>query len=188
MHDVSEKKEHERQLAYQATHDVLTGLANRSLFEDRLAHDISLAKRSKEPLAVLFIDLDEFKPINDTLGHRIGDEILISIAHRMQSVIRPSDTLARFGGDEFVLLLPNLASEQEAEALAELILYEIGQAHRVATQELYLTASIGISLLSRDLDEPARMLQEADMAMYKAKQQGRDTFVVYSEDLDAKLS
>lgn len=188
MHDVSEKKEHERQLAYQATHDVLTGLANRSLFEDRLAHDISLAKRSKEPLAVLFIDLDEFKPINDTLGHRIGDEILISIAHRMQSVIRPSDTLARFGGDEFVLLLPNLASEQEAEALAEQILYEIGQAHRVDTQELYLTASIGISLLSWDLDEPARMLQEADMAMYKAKQQGRDTFVVYSDDLDAKLS
>ncbi len=97
MNDISEKKEQERRLAYQATHDVLTGLANRALFEDRLAHDFALAKRHQQQLAVLFIDLDEFKPINDTLGHKIGDELLISVAQRLTAAIRPTDTLARLG-------------------------------------------------------------------------------------------
>ncbi len=188
MKDVSEKREQERQLAYQATHDVLTGLANRSLFEDRLEHDIALAKRNGEQLAVLFIDLDEFKPINDTLGHRIGDEVLISVARRLQGVIRSTDTLARFGGDEFVLLLPNLATQQDAELMADCVLSEVGQVHRVGPHELYVTGSIGISFLTDDLDVPARLLQQADMAMYKAKQQGKDTYVVYSYDLDEKLS
>lgn len=187
MKDVSEKKEQESQLAYQATHDVLTGLANRSMLEDRLEHDIALAQRNGEHLAVLFIDLDEFKPINDTLGHRIGDEVLISVAQRMQTIVRATDTLARFGGDEFVLLLPNLKSEQEAELMADQILSDIGRAHQVNSHELYVTASIGISVLSDKLSEPHKLLQQADMAMYKAKQQGRDTYVVFSDDLDVKL-
>jgi diguanylate cyclase (GGDEF)-like protein/PAS domain S-box-containing protein len=186
--DVSEKRQQEKQLAHQATHDVLTGLANRALLEDRLEHDVALAARSGEQLAVLFIDLDAFKPINDTLGHRIGDEVLISVARRIQSIIRPTDTLARFGGDEFVLLLPNLEDPREAEAVADRILCEIGQPHRIEGHELYVTASVGISFLTEDLDVPAKMLQQADMAMYKAKQQGRDTSVAYSHDLDKKLS
>lgn len=188
MRDVSDKKQQEKQLAYQATHDALTGLANRSLLEDRLGHDIALAKRSGKQLAVLFIDLDAFKPINDTLGHSIGDEVLISVVRRMQSVIRPTDTLARFGGDEFVLLLPSLESPHEAERVADRILHEISQPHRVEENELYVTASIGISFLTKELDRPSELLQQGDMAMYKAKRQGRDTYVAYSDDLDKKLS
>lgn len=188
MKSLSEKKAQESQLAYQATHDMLTGLANRALFEDRLEHDIELTRRNGEQLAVMFIDLDAFKPINDTLGHRVGDQVLISVARRMRDVLRPTDTLARFGGDEFVLLLPNLETPQQAEVVADRILSEIGQAHRVGPHELYVTASIGISFLPEHLDAPAKMIQQADMAMYKAKRQGRDTFFAYSEDLDKKLS
>jgi len=188
MNDISEKKEQERRLAYQATHDVLTGLANRALFEDRLAHDFALAKRHQQQLAVLFIDLDEFKPINDTLGHKIGDELLISVAQRLTAAIRPTDTLARLGGDEFVLLLPDLGSSHEAEEVAERILGELSQPHLLGGHELYISASIGISTLCKDLEHPEKLLQHADMAMYKAKKQGRDTYEIYSRDLDKKLA
>lgn len=184
MRDVSDKKEQENRLAYQATHDVLTGLPNRSLFEDRLEHDIALAQRGNENLAVLFIDLDAFKPINDTLGHRVGDEVLVSVTRRVQAAIRPTDTLARLGGDEFVLLLPDLPTADTAATIADRILAEVAEPHRIGVHELYITASIGISILSGELAYPAKLLQQADMAMYKAKQQGRDAFVIYSEDLD----
>lgn len=188
MNDISVKKEQEKRLAYQATHDVLTGLANRSLFEDRLEHDVALARRSKKLLAVLFIDLDEFKPINDTLGHKIGDALLQSVARRLDVCTRPTDTLARFGGDEFVLLLPELESMDEAERVADRILRELALPHRVGVHELYISASIGISMIDDDLESPEKLLQQADMAMYKAKQRGRDTYEIYSEDLDTRLS
>ena len=188
MNDISVKKEQEKRLAYQATHDVLTGLANRSLFEDRLEHDVALARRSRKLLAVLFIDLDEFKPINDTLGHKIGDALLQSVARRLDVCTRPTDTLARFGGDEFVLLLPELESLDEAERVADRVLRELALPHRVGTHELYISASIGISMIDDDLESPEKLLQQADMAMYKAKQRGRDTYEIYSEDLDTRLS
>ena len=188
MTDISEKKEQDNRLAYQATHDVLTGLANRSLMEDRLKHDFALARRNNQHLAVLFIDLDEFKPINDTLGHKIGDALLISVARKLESITRPEDTLARFGGDEFVLLLPDLGSPCHANDVAERILNVIAAPHQVGAHELYISASIGISLLHEYVEEPEKLIQQADMAMYKAKQQGRDTYEVYSEDLDSKLS
>ena len=188
MTDISEKKEQENRLAYQATHDVLTGLGNRSLFEDRLTHDVALAQRNDQQLAVLFVDLDEFKPINDALGHKVGDGLLISIARRLELVTRPEDTLARFGGDEFVLLLPDLTSPAQADEVANRILDSIADPHQVGSHELYISASIGISLLDKQSTGPEKLIQQADMAMYKAKQQGRDTYVVYSEDLDSKLS
>ncbi|WP_404375050.1 putative bifunctional diguanylate cyclase/phosphodiesterase [Vreelandella aquamarina] len=188
MNDISERKEQESQLAYQATHDVLTGLGNRALFSDHLAHDVELAARSGQTLAVLFIDLDEFKPINDTLGHKVGDQLLISVAERLQQGLRSSDTLARLGGDEFVLLLPDLSHPSEAEEVASRLLEDLNKAHRVSGHELHVSASIGIAVNRGGIDEPERLLQHADMAMYKAKQQGRNTYELFTEDLDSKLS
>lgn len=188
MNDISEQKEHDQQLAYQATHDVLTGLGNRSLFNDRLAHDFELAKRNDRLMAVLFIDLDDFKPINDALGHKTGDKLLISVAERLSGIIRGSDTLARFGGDEFVLLLPELASPNEAEQIAQRVLEEVARPHVVDSHELHISASVGISIISEELNKPEKLLQQADMAMYKAKQQGRDAYELYSCDLDQHLS
>lgn len=188
MNDISEKKEQDQQLAYQATHDVLTGLGNRSLFHDRLYHDFELARRHDRMLAILFIDLDEFKPINDTLGHKVGDRLLISVSERLNRVVRPSDTLVRFGGDEFVLLLPDLDRPAEAQEVAERLLYQLDRPHRVENHELHISASIGIATISDEVEEPEKLLQRADMAMYKAKQQGRNTYEVFSGDLDKKLS
>ena len=188
MKDISEKKEQENQLAHQATHDALTGLGNRALFEDHLDHDFALSQRNKQQLAVLFIDLDEFKPINDTLGHKIGDELLLSVADRLKDCTRPSDTLVRFGGDEFVLVLPDLDSAQEAEEVAERILATLARPHLVGNHELNISASIGISVLKPETEHPEKLLQQADMAMYKAKQQGRNTYELFTPDLDSKVS
>ncbi|NYS78040.1 diguanylate cyclase [Halomonas glaciei] len=188
INDISERKEQESQLAYQATHDVLTGLGNRALFSDRLAHDVELAARNGQTLAVLFVDLDEFKPINDTLGHNVGDQLLISVAEKLQQGLRVSDTLARLGGDEFVLLLPDLSHPDEAEEVAGRLLEALNKPHRINEHELHVSASIGIAVNRAGLDEPERLLQHADMAMYKAKQQGRNTYQMYTDDLDSKLS
>ncbi|WP_422102341.1 EAL domain-containing protein [Vreelandella sp.] len=188
INDISERKDHENALAFHATHDALTGLGNRALFEDRLRHDVDLAKRHHQQLAVLFIDLDEFKPINDTLGHAIGDQVLIHVARRLEEVIRPSDTLCRFGGDEFVLLLPDLDAPHHAQEVAERLLLELAQPYRIDRHELYLSASIGIALSSDALENPAALLQQADMAMYKAKQQGRNTLQTFTHDINQKLT
>ena len=188
INDISERKDHENELAFHATHDALTGLGNRALFEDRLRHDVDLAKRHHQQLAVLFIDLDEFKPINDTLGHAIGDQVLIHVARRLEDVIRPSDTLCRFGGDEFVLLLPDLDAPHQAQEVAERLLLELAQPYRIDRHELYLSASIGIALGDEGLDNPAALLQQADMAMYKAKQQGRNTQQIFTHDINQKLT
>jgi diguanylate cyclase (GGDEF)-like protein/PAS domain S-box-containing protein len=188
INDISESKQQEHELAYQATHDALTGLGNRVLFNDRLAHDIELAARNGQTLAVLFIDLDEFKPINDTLGHKIGDQVLINISDRLRQGLRASDTLVRLGGDEFVMLLPNLNHSAEAETVASRILGDLNKPHRVSGHELHVSASIGIAMNSGELDEPERLLRHADMAMYKAKQQGRNNYQLFTEDLDRKLN
>ncbi|ERP93503.1 hypothetical protein Q666_09375 [Marinobacter sp. ES-1] len=177
-----------KKLAYQASHDALTGLANRTMFEEKLQQDFTLARQNNRLMAVLFIDLDEFKPINDTLGHKVGDRLLVAVARALEACIRPTDTLARFGGDEFVVLLPDLESARQAEEVAERILQKIALPQQVGGHELYLSASIGISLLDDSETSPEKLIRQADMAMYKAKRQGRDTFQVYSAELDAKLS
>lgn len=188
INDISERRDHENALAFHATHDVLTGLGNRALFEDHLRHDVELARRHEQQLAVLFIDLDEFKPINDTLGHGIGDQVLINVARRLEQAIRPSDTLCRFGGDEFVLLLPDLDSPQQAEEIAERLLEALSLPYRIERHELYLSASIGIALNDQQLIQPEELLQQADMAMYKAKQQGRNTLQTFTQDINQKLT
>nr|WP_295710797.1 EAL domain-containing protein [uncultured Halomonas sp.] len=188
INDISERRDHENALAFHATHDVLTGLGNRALFEDRLRHDVELARRHDQQLAVLFIDLDEFKPINDTLGHGIGDQVLISVARRLEREIRPSDTLCRFGGDEFVLLLPDLNSPQQAEEIAGRLLEALAMPYCIDRHELYLTASVGIALNDKQIAQPEELIQQADMAMYKAKQQGRNTLQAFTLDINQKLT
>lgn len=188
FNDISERRDHENDLAFHATHDALTGLGNRALFEDHLRHDVELAKRHNQLLAVLFIDLDEFKPINDTLGHAIGDQVLIHAARRLEKVIRTSDTLCRFGGDEFVLLLPDLSDAQQAEEIAERLLVELALPYRIERHELYLSASIGMALNNERLLHPEELLRQADMAMYKAKQQGRNNLQTFTQDINQKLT
>ncbi len=158
-----------KKLAYQASHDALTGLANRTMFEEKLQQDFTLARQNNRLMAVLFIDLDEFKPINDTLGHKVGDRLLVAVARALEACILPTDTLARFGGDEFVVLLPDLESARQAEEVAERILQKIARPQQVGGHELYLSASIGISLLDDSETSPEKLIRQADMAMYKAK-------------------
>ena len=188
LNDISERKEQESRLAYQATHDALTGLANRALFGDRLSHDCHLALRNGCCPVVLFIDLDEFKPINDTLGHRVGDEVLLSVARRLGECLRPSDTLARLGGDECVVLLPDIRQREEAEEIADRLLSILRRPYSVDGQELYLSASIGMAMLGQAADHSQRLVQQADMAMYRAKQQGRDTWQWFTPDMDEQIT
>ncbi len=174
QHDISEQKAYEAHLAYHAGHDALTGLANRSLLEDRLVHDVELTRRQGKRLAVLFLDLDEFKPINDSLGHAVGDELLRGVARRLSAAMRPGDTLARLGGDEFVVLLPDLHDGGQAMEVAERLLSIVSRPYRVDEHELSLSCSIGIAVSGGESAQPLELIQQADMAMYRAKQQGRN--------------
>ncbi|MBB3329739.1 diguanylate cyclase (GGDEF)-like protein/PAS domain S-box-containing protein [Halomonas campaniensis] len=187
QHDVSQHKSYEAKLAHHASHDALTGLGNRSLFEDRLAHDASLAQRQRHRLAVLFIDLDGFKPINDALGHAVGDRVLIEVARRLEAAVRAGDTVARLGGDEFVLLLPGLLSEEQVLEVVERLMPLIAQPYCVDGQELYLTCSVGIALSEPEMADPQALLQQADMAMFQAKQQGRNTYQWFTRAITEKF-
>ncbi|WP_280553120.1 EAL domain-containing protein [Halomonas sp. 25-S5] len=187
QHDISEHKAYEARLAYHASHDALTGLANRALLEDRLVHDFELARRQGHLLAVLFVDLDEFKPINDSLGHAIGDQLLLGVAKRLSATMRPGDTLARLGGDEFVVLLPDLHHAEQALQVAERLLPIIARPYRVGEHELSLSCSIGIAISSADVAQPIELIQQADMAMYRAKQQGRNAYQWFTPEITRRL-
>ncbi|HBX55889.1 MAG TPA: diguanylate cyclase [Pseudomonas sp.] len=188
QNDISEQKRFESELAYNASHDVLTGLPNRSLLEDRLSQGCQISRRYKRSLAVMFIDLDGFKPINDTMGHSVGDQILIEVARRMNQQIRPGDTVARLGGDEFIVILPDLAREEDVLLVADRIIESIARPYQVSGIELHITASIGITLSDGSIEQPMQLIQQADLAMYKAKQQGRNNYQWYTEDLNQKVS
>jgi diguanylate cyclase (GGDEF)-like protein/PAS domain S-box-containing protein len=178
--DVSERKRFEAQLAHQAFHDPVTGLPNRALFVDRVRHRIARRRRQDGGLAVIFLDLDDFKTINDSLGHAAGDEVLIAVAQRLATTIRASDTAARFGGDEFALLLEDVESVQEAADTAERIMEAVTQPLSLAGKELTIHCSMGISVPEgetvADADE---LIRDADAAMYIAKRDGKDGYRLF---------
>jgi len=188
QNDISERKRFESELAYNASHDVLTGLPNRSLLEDRLEQGCQIARRYAREMAVMLIDLDGFKPINDALGHAVGDKVLVEVAQRMAAQIRPGDTLARLGGDEFVVLLPDLAQREDALQVAERLVRCIARPYRFNELELHVTASLGITVSDGEIEQPMRLIQEADLAMYQAKQHGRNNYQWYTEHLNQEVS
>ena len=174
MRDVSDRKALEDELRHQAFHDSLTGLANRALFEDRLAHCLAGARRHGRPAAILFLDLDDFKTINDSLGHASGDELLQAVARRIAGVVRATDTAARLGGDEFAVLVESLDTLRDAEATAERLLDALMPPFHIAERELRITASIGIAV-SDGSTGAENLLRNADTAMYAAKESGKGT-------------
>jgi diguanylate cyclase (GGDEF)-like protein/PAS domain S-box-containing protein len=184
IQDVTERKRAERELEYLSNYDVLTGLPNRKLFMDRFEHALGVANRMNYKLALIFIDLDHFKKVNDTLGHHVGDEMLKVVAHRIQSVLRQADTVARLGGDEFVIILENLEDMDAAAVVAEKIIKEITCPLVVEGFELFPGASLGISIYPDDSDSIAELLKYSDMAMYSAKESGRNSFQYYSPELN----
>ncbi|HYD34069.1 MAG TPA: EAL domain-containing protein [Methylophilaceae bacterium] len=182
---VEEQMAHAQQVEYLAFHDGLTGLPNRSLFSKLLSQHISNAKRYDRKLAVLFLDLDRFKQINDTLGHDAGDDLLKEVARRLRACLRESDTVARMGGDEFVAILPELEEEGYSAAAAKKILAAVAQPFTLAGQEYRVTVSIGISTFPQDGEDEQTLTKTADIAMYQAKQEGKNNFQFYSDELNA---
>jgi diguanylate cyclase (GGDEF)-like protein/PAS domain S-box-containing protein len=178
--DVTERKHAEERLSHMALHDDLTGLPNRSLFIDRLGHALARARRESTRCAVLFIDLDRFKRINDSLGHRAGDQILLETAGRIAGALRADDTVARLGGDEFTVLCESIATDDEALSIADKVFEELGHLYEVDDGELYITASIGVAL-SDEESSPEQLLQDADAAMYRAKGRGRARTELFDE-------
>jgi diguanylate cyclase (GGDEF)-like protein/PAS domain S-box-containing protein len=181
--DVTERKAFERRLTHQGTHDALTGLPNRVLFMDRLAHALATAGRSRRPMAVLFCDIDRFKVINDSLGHTAGDALLFAVAGRFRSALRAGDTVARFGGDEFVILAEELADEADAVIVAEKLAEALREPIAIGTQEIVVSSSIGIAVADPAAATPETLVRDADVAMYRAKQKGRARHEQFDADL-----
>jgi len=179
--DVTERKVLEAQLAFQASHDALTGLANRVLFRDRLEHALARGRRHGEPVAILFLDLDDFKTVNDSLGHSAGDEMLIAVAQRLHNCLRQADIAARFGGDEFAVLLEDAAG-REAETAAKRILDVLASPFSVQGRSLLVSTSIGIALTEGGAVGPEELLRNADIAMYAAKAAGKNRYHVFGAD------
>ena len=185
FNDISHIKKSQEELDYQANHDHLTGFANRLLFDDRLNHAIDRAGRDHHPLMVLLLDLDRFKDVNDSLGHAAGDSLLILLADRLRSCLREEDTLARLGGDEFVFLLEELTLREDVHLIADKIQKIFTKPFLLENREIIVTASIGISLYPNDGKDASTLIKNADIAMYHAKEQGKNCVSFYTEELNA---
>ncbi|AXW36795.1 GGDEF domain-containing protein (plasmid) [Ralstonia solanacearum] len=185
--DITQIREAQQRIRHLATHDTLTGLLNRCALEDRLEHALALARRNRSRVSVMFLDLDRFKNVNDTLGHQFGDQLLREVAARLQACAREADTVARLGGDEFVVMLESLDGTG-TRRVAERILAAIGAPFHIDGQELFLGVSIGIAVAPHDGDDPNTLLRKADAAMYLAKERGRNNFQTFTSDLDDRVS
>ena len=174
------------QMGHMAQHDFLTGLPNRILLEERLIQALALAKRHGTKLAILFVDLDRFKTINDSLGHAVGDRLLKSVAQRLTSAIRSSDTVSRQGGDEFVALLSEVADEDAVAVLADKICKAVTAPYRLAEQDLHIGVTIGISVYPDDGEEPETLIRHADVAMYHGKTDGGDRYQFFRPEMNAR--
>lgn len=184
IRDISERKASESRIRHLAQFDALTGLPNRSMLQDHFSYALSLVKRNSSKLAVIFLDLDHFKDINDTLGHSVGDLLLIELARRLQLTLREEDTLSRLGGDEFILILPN-SDERGAAAVAQKLLSVMAEVYHIESYELTVTGSIGIALYPNDGSDLELLSQKADTAMYRAKQEGRNAYRFFTAAMQA---
>lgn len=182
--DITERKQMEQQLLYDALHDALTKLPNRALFMNRLEQELKRTKNNDNYLfAVLFLDLDRFKVVNDSVGHLIGDQLLIKIARRLEECVRPTDTVARLGGDEFTILLENIGNIEEATSVAERISQTLTLPFNLHGYEIFTTASIGIALSCNGYQKPEDLLRDADLTMYSAKEQGKARYEVFNHSM-----
>jgi diguanylate cyclase (GGDEF)-like protein/PAS domain S-box-containing protein len=186
FHDVSKARAMVLEISHLAEHDALTDLPNRLLLNDRFTQAIAMARRNHKRVAVLFLDLDEFKQINDSLGHTIGDKLLQSVAARLLTCVRKSDTVSRWGGDEYVILLSEVGQAADATVSAAKILAELKGVHNVGEHRLHITASIGISTYPEGGEDAETLIKNADMAMYHAKENGRDNFQFFQKEMNLK--
>lgn len=181
--DITERKQAEELIRYQVYHDLLTNLPNRALFRDRLSMAIAHSRRSGKGLAIMYLDMDRFKIINDSLGHVVGDELLQQVAHRFRGGLREADTLARVGGDEFNLLIPEINSPNDASFLAQKILSLFTEPFTIGEEEIFVSFSIGISLFPGDGDSLDALIKHADIAMYHVKYSGKNGYAIYEESM-----
>ncbi len=187
LHDVGPARALSLRMSYLAQHDFLTGLPNRMLLNDRLAQAIAAALRHSASLAVLFLDVDHFKRINDSLGHGIGDRLLRSIALRLVGCVRRSDTISRHGGDEFIVLLSEMTHAQDAVVAAENIFRALRAPYRIGEQNLHVTVSMGISLYPHDSIDAETLLKKADAALFRVKAHGRDNYQFFESDMNLRV-
>ncbi|TMP30842.1 GGDEF domain-containing protein [Pseudoalteromonas rubra] len=188
LSDMTERKEQEAKIAYQAMYDALTGLPNRRLLLDRISQDLKQIERQTHLSALLFIDLDRFKRINDAMGHDAGDNLLLEVANRLNHLVRRTDTLARFGGDEFVLLLSQISDVEDAAKVAEKILTSLALPFTINGFEVISGASIGIAIMPDDAREQQEILRRADLAMYKAKESGRNQYHYFAPSMQQQVN
>jgi len=188
VEDITERKNYEKKIEHQATHDSLTGLPNRYMLNDRLQQNMNFADRYKSKLAVAFIDLDQFKLINDSMGHEIGDQLLVIMSERLSSCIREIDTVARLGGDEFVILLTNIQNVDDIAHSMQRVLAAVAMPCIINDLDLMVSCSIGVSIYPDDGMDPNTLLKNADTALYKAKQAGRNNYQIYTQKLNEDLT
>ena len=184
--DITERKQAEETIKQMAYHDALTGLPTRRLFNDRLTLALAHAQRNQQKLAVMLLDLDNFKEVNDTLGHDVGDQLLQVVSERLTSLLRKGDTAARMGGDEFMLLLPEITQVEDAAEVAAKILEALREPYVFDDHELHISTSIGVALYPDAGEDGDTLMKNADIAMYRAKDQGRDNYQRYTPAMNAK--